>query len=63
MEAAAAAGIVTPWQPWFNSETPKPQVAGYMVVYDSGMTYATIKGAGAAPANLVRNLQTFVMMR
>lgn len=45
---AAAAGIVTPWQPWFNSESPKPQVAGYMVEYDSGMTYATVKGAGEA---------------
>eukprot|EP00878_Enallax_costatus_P001458 GHUV01001609.1.p1 GENE.GHUV01001609.1~~GHUV01001609.1.p1 ORF type:complete len:561 (+),score=169.12 GHUV01001609.1:237-1919(+) len=43
---AAAAGVVTPWQPWFNSESPKPQVAGYMVEYDSGMTYATVKGAG-----------------
>jgi hypothetical protein len=41
----AAAGIVTPWQPWYNSESPA-QVAGYVVQYDSGLTYATVKGAG-----------------
>jgi hypothetical protein len=41
----AAAGIVAPWQPWYNSETPA-QVAGYVVEYDSGLTYATVKGAG-----------------
>lgn len=46
-EAAAAAGVIHAWQPWFNSESPKPQVAGYMVEYDSGMIYATVKGAGA----------------
>jgi hypothetical protein len=43
----AAAGIVAPWQPWYNSESPA-QVAGYVVEYDSGLTYATIKGAGAS---------------
>jgi len=42
---AAAAGVVRPWQPWYNSERPR-QVAGYAVEYDSGMIYATVKGAG-----------------
>uniref|UniRef100_A0A383WG00 Carboxypeptidase n=1 Tax=Tetradesmus obliquus TaxID=3088 RepID=A0A383WG00_TETOB len=41
----AAAGIVAPWQPWYSSTQP-PQVAGYVVEYDSGLTYATVKGAG-----------------
>jgi hypothetical protein len=44
---AAAAGIVAPWQPWYNSQQPA-QVAGYVVEYDSGLTYATVKGAGEA---------------
>lgn len=33
------------WRAWFNSEQP-PQVAGYVVAYPSGLSYATIKGAG-----------------
>lgn len=38
-------GVVAPWQAWYNSKTPA-QVAGYVVEYASGLTYATIKGAG-----------------
>eukprot|EP00775_Hariotina_reticulata_P001910 gene1910-2243_t len=34
------------WTPWYNSEVPR-QVAGYVVEYDSGLTYATVKGAEA----------------
>ncbi|KAF6258886.1 peptidase S10, serine carboxypeptidase [Scenedesmus sp. NREL 46B-D3] len=41
----AAAGVVAPWQPWYNSGAPA-QVAGYVVEYNSGLTYATVKGAG-----------------
>jgi hypothetical protein len=51
----AAAGIVTPWQPWYNSERPA-QVAGYVVEYDSGLTYATVKGAGGRGGALRRDV-------
>lgn len=42
---AACDGVAIPWQPWYNSEMPR-QVAGYNVDYASGLSYATIKGAG-----------------
>ncbi|KAL6873978.1 hypothetical protein ACP4OV_014060 [Aristida adscensionis] len=37
-------GLATakPWREWFTSE----QVGGYTAVYDGGLTYATVRGAG-----------------
>lgn len=43
---AACDGVTNPWQPWFTSEVPR-QVAGYTVDYASGLSYASVKGAGA----------------
>eukprot|EP00879_Flechtneria_rotunda_P012708 GHRR01013270.1.p1 GENE.GHRR01013270.1~~GHRR01013270.1.p1 ORF type:complete len:474 (+),score=176.66 GHRR01013270.1:695-2116(+) len=45
MHDSRAHGVAKPWQPWFSSAQP-PQVAGYLVEYTSGLTYATVKGAG-----------------
>lgn len=44
-QLAKCDGVVNPWQPWYNSDSPK-QVAGYVVDYTSGLSYATVKGAG-----------------
>ncbi|GIL64198.1 hypothetical protein Vafri_18178, partial [Volvox africanus] len=35
--------VKAPWQPWFVADN---QVAGYVVEYGHGLTYATVKGAG-----------------
>jgi hypothetical protein len=42
---ARCQGTIHSWQPWYNSKTPR-QVAGYVADYNSGLSYATIKGAG-----------------
>jgi len=38
--------VKTPWQPWYVKDEGYKQVAGYYVEYESGLTYATVKGAG-----------------